>query len=180
MSDQAPVVRAPRENVMELPAFKKAPALEMDMTSAREAEARFIEAKTVNPVTYADLEHTFNEAYRDLKRYLSAIGYQIVFAEKALEEAKADILLDKYPQYLEEKGIKKTQDNADLRKAFIARDEEYQACLDRVNQLKALENNFDGKVKVLENVCRYMRKKMDLLIRSGMSGADYSVTSGRK
>lgn len=180
MSDEAPVVRVPQTNVMELPSFKKAPALSMDMTSTREAEARFIEAKMVNPATYAELEHSFNEAYRDLKRYLSAIGYQIVFAEKALEEAKADILLDKYPQFMEEKGMKKTQDNADMRKAFMAKDPEYQACLDRVNQLKAIESNFDGKIKVLENVCRYMRKKMDLLIRSGLSGGDYSNTQGRK
>ena len=179
MSENSPV-HAPSDNVMVVPSFGTSPELRMDMSSNREAEQRFIEAKVVNPSTYSDLEHTFNEAYRDLKRYLSAIGYQIVFAEKALEEAKADILLDKYPQYLEEKGIKKTQDNADLRKAFIARDEQYQACLDRVNQLKALENNFDGKIKVLENVCRYMRKKMDLLMRSGNSSADYYVTSGKK
>lgn len=169
MSDNSPV-RAQQENVMVVPAFRALPELLMDMTSNREAEARFIEAKMVNPSTYADLEHTFNEAYRDLKRYLAAVGYQIVFAEKALEEAKADILLDKYPQYLEEKGIKKSGDNADVRKAYIARNPDYQACLDRINQLKALENNFDGKIKVLENVCRYMRKKMDLLIRSGLSG----------
>lgn len=179
MSDEQ-AVRIPQTNVMEVPSFKKAPALSMDMATIRDAESRIIEAKNVNPATYADLEHSYNEAYRDLKRYLSAIGYQIVFAEKALEEAKADILLDKYPLYLEEKGIKKSGDNADLRKAFMARDPEYQACLDRVNQLKALENNFDGKIKVFENVCRYMRKKMDLLLRSGMSGANYYNTQDKK
>lgn len=165
---------------MEIPSFGKSPALSMDMGNVREAESRIIEAKTVNPATYADLEHSYNEAYRDLKKYLAAIGYQIVSAEKTLEEAKADILLDKYPQYLEEKGIKKTQDNADLRRAFMARDPDYQAALDRVNQLKALESNFDGKIKVFENVCRYMRKKMDLLIRSGMSNSDYYNTQGKK
>lgn len=179
MSDSSPAV-VQQSQVMELPAFKNAPPLAMDMANIRDAESRIIEAKLVNPATYADLEHSYNEAYRDLKRYLSAIGYQIVFAEKALEEAKADILLDSYPQYLVENNIKKTQDNADLRKAFMARDPNYQACLDRVNQLKALENNFDGKVKVFENVCRYMRKKMDLIIRSGFSGADYHVTQGKK
>ncbi len=179
MSDQSPAV-VQQPHVMELPAFRNAPPLAMDMANIRDAETRIIEAKTVNPATYADLEHSYNEAYRDLKRYLSAIGYQIVFAEKALEEAKADILLDSYPQYLIDNGIKKTQDNADLRRAFMARDPDYQLCLDRINQLKALENNFDGKVKVFENVCRYMRKKMDLILRSGYSGAEYHVTSGKK
>lgn len=169
MDDQTPT-HIQQNQIMELPAFGKSPALSMDMGNIREAETRIIEAKTVSPSSYAELEHSYNEAYRDLKKYLSAIGYQIVFAEKILEEAKSDILLDKYPEFLEQKGIKKTQDNADLRKAFMARDPAYQAALERINQLKALESNFDGKIKVFENVCRYMRKKMDLLIRSGLSG----------
>jgi len=179
VGDQTPAP-IPNSHVMELPQFGKAPALSMDMSNIRQAEARIIEAKNVNPSTYAELEHSYNEAYRDLKKYLSAIGYQIVFAEKAMEEAKADILLDSYPAFLEEKGIKKTQDNADLRKAFMARDPEYQACLDRINQLRALESNFDGKIKVLENTCRYMRKQMDLILRSGMSNSDYYSTAGKK
>jgi hypothetical protein len=179
VSDNSPVA-VPEGQVMVLPPFRTAPEIRLDVTKIRDAETRIIEAKTVNPSTYADLEHSYNEAYRDLKRHLSTIGYQIVFAEKALEEAKADILLDLYPQYLIDNNIKKTQDNADLRKAYIARDPNYQMCLDRVNQLKALENNFDGKIKVFENVCRYMRKKMDLIIRSGLSGADYHVTQGKK
>jgi hypothetical protein len=177
MSDQESAQK-PTNHIMELPQFGKAPMLSMDMSSIRSAESRIIEAKMVNPATYADLESSYNEAYRDLKRYLSAIGYQIVFTEKALEEVKADIILDKYPLFLEEKGIKKTQDNADLRKAFMARDPDYQLTLDRLNQLRALESNFDGKIKVFENVCRYMRQKMQLLIRSGLSGANYHVTSG--
>ena len=179
MSDQSPVV-VPQPHVMELPQFRNAPPLAMDMAKIREAEMRIIEAKTVNPSTYADLEHSYNEAYRDLKRHLSAVGYQIVFAEKAMEEVKADIVLDTYPQYLIDNNIKKTNDNADMRRAFMARDPQYQICLDRINQLKALESNLDGKVKVFENVCRYMRKKMDLITRSGYSGAEYHVTSEKK
>jgi hypothetical protein len=165
---------------MEVPAFGKAPAISMDMGKIREAEHRIIEAKMVNPSTYAELESVYNEAYRDLLRYISAIGYQVVFTEKLLEEVKADILLDRYPKYLEDNGIKKTENNADLRKAFIARDADYQKTLERLNQLKALENNLSGKVKVFENTCRFMKKKMDLLIRSGNSSADYYVTSGKK
>lgn len=155
-----------------LPAFGKSPDLSMEMGKIREAEFRLIEAKTVNPVTYIDLEHTFNEAYRDLKRHLAALGYQLDMANKHLEEVKADILLDKYPEYLAAKDIKKANDSADLRKAFMARDPDYQAVIDRIAQLTALEANFDGKIKVMENVCRYMRKQMDLVLRSGLSGKD--------
>lgn len=168
------------DHALVLPAFGKSPALSMDMSRVREAEARLIEAKTVNPVTYADLEHTFNESYRDLKRHLTNIGFLVTQAEKAMEEAKANILLDRYPEYLEAKGIKKTQDNSDLRKAFMMRDTEYLAALDRINQLKAMESMMDGKIRVMENVCRYMRKQMDLVLRSGLSAKDFYITSGRK
>lgn len=172
-SNVAPILPA-----LVIPAFGKLPELTLEMGKIRDAERRIIEAKTVNPITYADLEHSFNESYRDLKRHLSAIGFQIAMAEKALEEAKATVLLDRYPEYLE--GKAKNHDNSDTRKAFMARDPDYQAALDRLNQMKALESNFDGKIKVMENVCRYMRKQMDLILRSGLSSKDYYVTHGRK
>ncbi len=170
--------RIPDDHALVLPPFRKSPELSLDMGKIREAERRIIEAKMVSPVTYADLEHSFNEAYRDLKRHLSSIGYQIALAEKAIEEAKATVLLDKYPEFMA--GKPKSHDNADLRKAFLMRDDDYVSSLDRLNQLKALESNFDGKIKTFENVCRYMRKKMDLILRSGLSSADLYNTQNRK
>lgn len=161
-----------------IPAFGKSPALNLDMGSTREAEKRLIEAKTVNPITYADLEHAFGESYRELKRHLSTVGYQLAMADKALETAKSDLLLDKYPEFMKDKP--KTQDNADLRKAFFMRDPEYVAALDRIAQLKAIECFVDGRIKVMENVCRYMRKQMDLVLRSGLSNTDIYLTHGRK
>lgn len=159
-------------------AFGKSPAFSLDMSNVREAERRLVEAKVVNPITYSDLENTFSLSYRDLKRFLSVIGYQIAQAEKFLEEAKATVLLDKYPEFIASRP--KGHDSADIRKAFLSRDPEYSAALDRLNQMKALESNFDGKIKVIENVCRYMRKQMDLVLRSGLSGKDYYNTQGRK
>lgn len=163
---------------LEIPAFGKIPALKLDMTSIRGAEARFIEAKTVNPSTYSELEHTFNESYRDLKRHLSNIGYQITQANKALREAKADVVLGAYAEFMKDKP--KYHDNADLRDAFLMKDTAYLAAQDRLDQLKAIESNFDGKLKVIENVCRYMRQKMYLLQKSGVPFGDIGVTSGRK
>lgn len=143
------------------------------MAKIVEAEKRILEAKSVNAATYADLESCFNESYRDLKRHLSSIGYQLSLANKAMEVAKSDLLLDKYPEYLEQNNFKKSQDNGDLRQAFFMRDPAYVEALDRINQLKALESNVDGKIKVMENVCRFMRKQMDLLLRSGTSGRPF-------
>ena len=166
------------KNLMILPPFGKVPELRYDMTNIREAEMRLIEAKTVNPITYPDLEHTFNESYRDLKKYLAGIGYAITMALKSQEDAKADVLLGSYAELLA--GKPKSYDTLDLRNAYLTRDPAYSAALERVAQLKAIESNLDGKIKVMENVCRYMRKQMDLVIRSGLSNKDYYITGGRK
>ena len=167
----------PANHALEIPAFGKSPVLRLEMASIRRAESRLIEAKDVNPSTYADLEHDYNEAYRELKRHISSIGYQLAMANKALEEAKADVILGSYAEHLQ--GKPKYQDNSNMRDAFITRDPVYTAAYERVAQLKALESNFDGKIKVLENVCRYMRKKMDLILRSGMDANVYN-TQGRR
>lgn len=167
-----------QSQLMVLPAFGKAPELKMEMKNIRFAESRLIEAKTVNPFTYSDLEHTFSEAYRDLKRYMSSIGYALSMAEKSVEDAKADVILGSYAEFMA--GKPKSHDTLDLRNAYLTRDPAYTAALERVAQLKALEANFDGKIKVMENVCRYMRKSMDLILRSGMTGKDYYSTLGKK
>jgi hypothetical protein len=158
---------------MVLPAFGKAPELKIEMKNIRYAETRLIEAKNVNPFTYSDLEHTFNEAYRDLKKHIASISYSIAMAQKSLEDAKADVILGSYQDYIKNHP---KEANADTRNAFLARDQAYSAALDRIAQLKAVESNMDGKIKVMENVCRYMRQTMQLITRSGMSNADYYVT----
>lgn len=165
-------------SLMVLPAFGRAPELKMEMKNIREAEQRLIEAKTVNPVTYVDLEHTFNEAYRDLKKHIASIGYSLSMAQKSLEDAKADVILGSYAEAMKDKP--KSHDTLDMRNAYLTRDPAYSAALERIAQLKALEANLDGKIKVMENVCRYMRKQMDLILRSGMSSKDYYITQGIK
>lgn len=169
---------AKSSSLMVLPAFGRAPELKMEMKNIREAEQRLIEAKTVNPVTYVDLEHTFNEAYRDLKKHIASIGYSLSMAQKSLEDAKADVILGSYAEAMKDKP--KSHDTLDMRNAYLTRDPAYSAALERIAQLKALEANLDGKIKVMENVCRYMRKQMDLILRSGLSSKDYYVTQGLK
>lgn len=158
------------ERSLVLPPFGKSKELTFPMEKIIEAESRFPEVQMVNPATYVDLEHSFNEAYRELRKHLSVIGFQITQAQKELEMAKADVLLGSYADFMKDKP--KYHDNADNRSAFLIRDEKYVAAMDRVAQLKAIESHWDGKVKALENVSRYMRKKIDLILRSGLSGAD--------
>lgn len=160
-----------------IPSFKGSPALSLELSGTKEAESRLIEAKTVNPITYSDLEHSFNEAYRELKRHHATVGHEIAKTEKAMEQAKANFLIDKYPDLIENS---KLQDNGDTRKAYLMREKDYVDALDRLNMLKAMESFVDGRIKVMENVCRYMRKQMDLVIRSGLSGRDLYSTQGKK
>jgi len=164
------------EQAIVLPAFGKTPQLRLEMSVIREAERRLIEAKTVSPVTYADLSHTYNESYRVLKQHLSSLGFHLMATDKALEEAKAEVILGSYAEFLVDKP--KSTGSADLRNAFLIKDPAYNAALDRINQLKALISNFEGKVKVLENVVSYMKQEMYLVSRSGLSGKNLHVTSG--
>jgi len=166
------------EHSIILPAFGKSPMLSLDMSTVREAETRLIEAKTVSPVTYPELSHCYNESYRMLKQHLSNVGYQLTLAEKALEEAKADVILGSYAEFLE--GKPKSAGNAELRNAFLIKDPNYNAALDRINQLKAIVSNFEGKIKVLENVNSYMKQKMYLISRSGLGNDNLYVTSGNR
>jgi hypothetical protein len=167
-----------QDKALVVPAFGKSPEMRLDISKIREAETRYIEAKTVNPSTYSDLEHTFNESYRNLKTHLSNVGYQLTLAEKSLREAQADVILGAYAEHLKDRP--KYADNTMLRDAFLMKDAAYVAALDRINQLKALETNFEGKVKVVENVCKYMRQKMYLISKSGVPMESIGVTIGRK
>lgn len=166
------------KSALVIPAFGKSPALTLDTSKTREAEQRLVEAKTVNPLTYSDLEHCFNESYRELKGHMSKLGYQIAMAQKALEDAKARVILETLPEYMKDKA--KSWDSADLRKALMTRDEEYRAAQDRIDMLKAMESFVDGRIKVMEKVSVHMRKQMDLILRSGLSNADLYNTHGRK
>ena len=116
------------------------------------------------------LEYIYNEGYRQAKKHLAIIGYQITRAKKALREAKSIAILDEYPEFLKESKLK---DNATVRDAFLERREDYVSSQDRIDMLSAFENLLEGKIKIFENVCRYMKKQMDLTIRSGIDANKY-------
>jgi len=151
---------------LELPAFRNLPSVRLNVSALQEAERRIVEAKDVNPSTYTDLEHCFNEAYRELKGHLATVGFQITKTENEYEKSKSIALLDRYQEFVKEKPAR--TDTAEYRKAFISQDPDVVAAKDRLDSMKALEIFLDGRVRVMENVCRFMRKKMDLIIRSGI------------
>lgn len=154
-----------------VPQFGNLPKMTLDLTKIKEGEDRLHEAQAVNPATYSELEYIFNEGYREAKKHLSQVGYQITRAEKALREAKSRALLDDYPSFLKEKDMK---DNAQVRDAYLETIKDYTDAQDRIDMLKAVESLLESKVKVFENTCRYMKKQIDLIIRSGMDSNKYS------
>jgi hypothetical protein len=175
---QLPAAAPGDKATMTIPGFRGSKDIVLNIAATRESEARFVEVQTVNPITYVNLEHTFNESYRELKRHLATIEYQRVMADKAARQAKSAFLLDKLPDLMKDKP--KNENNADMRDAHLMRDKDYLEAIDRVAMLAALEAFLDGRIKTVENVCRYMRKRMDLVIRSGLSGSDLYNTGGRK
>jgi len=168
---------SPIAHALVVPAFGKSPELRLDRSKTNEAKIRAVEAKMVNPLTYTDLEHCFNEAYRELVRNSAALNFQLGEADKALQRVKADYLIDTYyPEVM--KGKPKYMDSSDLRNAYLMRQPDYVAALDRINQLKSFLTMIDGDIRSFENICRYMRKQMDLIIRSGVNSNLY-ITQGR-
>jgi hypothetical protein len=153
-------------NNLTIPAFKDSESVTLPMDAIREGEKRLVEARIVNAATYSDLEYCFGEGYREAKKNLSVVGYEIAKAQKAQREAKAIAILDHYPTFLKECGLK---DNATVRDAYLEKHcEDYVKAQDRIDMLVAMRELIEGKVKVFENVSRYMRKEMDLLIRGGI------------
>lgn len=158
------------EHSLVIPGFGETPKLELVLNFTREGENRTKEAKDVTPVTYTDLESCFSAAWRELNTHLATLGFQIGVAEEALETAKSTFLIDDYPEII--KDMKKSQDSADLRKAYLMRYKPYTEAMERINMLKAMQALLEGKLKNFERTSSYMKKKMDLIIKSGLSNAN--------
>lgn len=170
MSDQTLPVKFEQVVELAIPPFDDRPVVTLNFSGIKEGERRLIEARLVTPVTYSDLEHSFNEGYREAKANLSVIGYEITQAERIFRRIRSELILDEYPNFLKESKLK---DNATVRDAFLEKNPKFVDAQERINMLKAMESLMDGKIRVFENVCRYMRKQMDILIRSGVNSNKY-------
>ena len=138
--------------------------INLDITNIQEAESRLIEAKTVNPATYKSLEYLYNEGYRQARQHLANIEFQVVRAERQKEREKARVILEVLPEKLDGKAA--SCNNADFRAAILATDEKYNEVCEHIEKLKAMAAFFDIRIKVFEKACQYMRKGIDLIIRS--------------
>jgi len=169
---QMPITFTDRK-LLTIPEFTTIPAMTLDITAIKNAEDRIYEAKTVNGGTYTELEFTFNEGYRESKKHLSTIGYQILLVKKELRKVKSEMIIDEYSTWLKETKLK---DSNATKEAFFETHEPFVNAMDRLDMLTALESFFEGKVKVFENVCRYIKKSIDLEIRSGVINSNKYVS----
>jgi len=167
MSDQTLPTNFTDSVELTIPEFGTRSVVKLEYGKIAESERRLIEARVVNGGTYNELEYSFNEGYREAKTNLTIVRYELTQAEKAQRQIKSECLLDMYPDFIKER---KLNDNSSNREAFLERSKEYVASQDRIDMLTAMEEMFENKIKVFENVCRYMKKQMDIAIRSGMPG----------
>lgn len=113
--------------------------LKLAMGEIYAAEGRVHEVSFVNETTGTELAGFFNQATSIVGKYLGWVEYEILQAEKYLEEAKSDVIIDQAPEYakkLKDTGMKMSED---IRAALVVKDKTYSQRLELLNGLKALK-----------------------------------------
>lgn len=143
------------------------PSVPIDLTNVKLAEEAIVMgARVVNGGTYEDLERQITTAHGDLKQYVANIGYEVTRTEKVLKSRKSELLLDEWPAKRKELGLSDSGRNAE---AFLQRDALILELQDRIDLLKALVEKFEGKMKTFEKTSSYMKKEIDIQLRSVFS-----------
>lgn len=147
-----------------LPAFMHCGELRLNMSNWTNAINRMPEAKNFVPAMYGDLEFDFQEAWRESKANAIKVGDAIRKAKQNIEEIKADIILEEIPKALE--NLPKSANNADFRKAIMAKNENYQQAVEYLGKLEAMLEHFESHMKTMENTTSYMKKQMNYYIQT--------------
>jgi len=152
---------------MVVPALNHCPELRLQMSGWEIAMSRMPEAKTLVASNYLDLEFTFQEGWREAKRNAILVGDALKKAKQNVEEVKSDIILDEIPRLLEDKP--KSANNADFRRAVMARNQDYQKAVTHVEKLEAMLEHFESHMKIMENTSRFLKKQMDYFRNTGIT-----------
>lgn len=152
--------------------------IQFDMNRIDYAESRLPEVKVLNLGVVADLKSVFAEAMSDLGRYLATARFEYLQAKQQMELARAEALLDKYPDYvkstLKDNGMK---DNSDIREAFINRDPMFAHWQSVINHLDAMISLLEAKNKTVERAYWDCRSNMEDLMKINNSRAFNSESS---
>jgi hypothetical protein len=119
----------------------------LDMTAISVAESREEEIKFVTQEKAHELLVMFIRAYRLITNYQSKARLQLERAELTLDRVGAELLIDRIPNMVKEKGLANSKD---IRDALIVLDDGYMAAKERVSALKAVIKLLEGKAKALD------------------------------
>lgn len=138
----------------------KGSAIEIHMGYWASLEARIQEIATVTPQKAPELLATFNRAALDLDRLGNQLELEYQMSVRAADKVRAEILLDRVPKILAEKGLstpKNPMGSEDLRQAVLSADTQYQEALERSDLLKAMVKMIRGKYEAFERAFRSVR-----------------------
>ena len=170
MSDKAIILHVPRGKT-------GLPPLPVDMTRIYEGEGRLKEIAYVTPVTSRELSSYFNEVCNEANKYIAWVEYEILQATKTFDLCRAKVILEKAPaeaQKLKDSGLGKP--NEDWREALVTMDEDCQAALDSLNNLKAIKALLESKAKTFERA--YFSAKLNNDEKT-MASPNFSGTIGQ-
>lgn len=128
------------------------------------AESRAIEVATVTPLKAPELLTAFNRAWAECHKHVALLQYEITQAEAEVNRVKAEVLLDRVPAILKEKGLSNPRSPAgseDMRQAILDSDQDYVDAQRRRDQLKCVKELFVGKLKNFEMCFSSVKKILD-------------------
>jgi len=130
----------------------------LEMRKVLLAENRADEIAIVTPQKAPELMALFNRGYLDASNLFAKAKLEQARAEDSVNQIRANVLIDKVPALLKEKGL---HSSADVRQALVESDLEYQEARERLAQLDAMVEYLKGKMKFLENAFTSVKKIMD-------------------
>ncbi len=148
-----------------VPSFRLCGELHLSRVAFENAMSRMHETQNLVPANYSSLEYVIQESWRECRNNAIKVGSELRKADQNIEEIKADIILDEIPELLKDKP--KSANNADFRKAVMARSTDYADSLEHSGKLIALLAHFESNMKTMENTSRFVKKQMDYIIRQG-------------
>ena len=143
-----------------------ADVVRIGMAKIHLAESRIGEVRHVgNSSIAADLKAVFNEAWADCAKYLAGLQSHDLKVDRKLKLAKAEAILDKYPEFLRTWAAKnpemKVKDNQDVRDSFVFKDEEFQKWKKVKDHLQAVIALLEAKSQIFERAYWDCKNNLD-------------------
>jgi len=129
----------------------------LDLKDILVAESRQNEVAIVTLMKAPELLALFNEAWRNVDKYVKQLIAAQNTAEHQLDRRRAKLLLEIVEGVLKGAGLSSTKDTRD---AVIALDDEYQVIQDRLDQITAAAEYLKGMLKSFENAFTSVKKIM--------------------